>query len=173
MISERTSTANCLTFDTEAALCLLQRMLSLVRRSRETPLQFEIDSERIAAVALDEFGASSLFEDTRLTRNLGILNGLIHQIPGGEGEPLKSDLRNTSSRSQCDQGRVGMHSVAAWLEHLYGVAREIHPQAIDMLALRLQGFDARDIAQHLDLGRRLVQRVLSDMQAGWAQAAVN
>lgn len=161
-MSERSTAANHLTLDAETALPLLQRMLSLVRRSRETPLQFEIDSERIAAAALDEFGGSYLFQHTRLTQDLAILNQLIHRILSGEGEPLK-----------VDRGPARVGSIAAWLEQVYQLARAIHPQAIDMLGLRLQGFESRDIAEHLVLGRRLVQRVLSDMQVEWTRINVN
>jgi hypothetical protein len=173
IISERSFAAHHFTFDTEAALPLLQRMLFLVRRSRETPLQFEIDSHGIAAAALDEFGGGSLFQHGRLAQDLGILNELIHQVLGGEDEPPTADVRSTSGPAPFGQCPAGVHSIAAWLEQLYRVTRAIHPQAIDVLALRLQGFEPRDIAERLDLGGKLVQRVLSEVQAEWTQAEVN
>jgi hypothetical protein len=148
-------------------------MLFFVRRSRETPLQFKIDSAGIVAAAIGEFGGRSLFEGAGLAQQLGIFNTLIRRALAGESNPSKSGLRSTHEHPTLNEVSVPACSMAVWLEQLYQMARNVHPQAIDILALRLQGFGPRDIAEDLDLGQRLVHCVLSDMREDRAHATVN
>jgi hypothetical protein len=55
------------------------------------------------------------------------------------------------------------HPLATWLDALYETARHTHPRAIDVLALRVEGWDDREIARKLGLGLRLTVRIRIDL----------
>ena len=131
-------------------LPLLQRLLACLRCSRETPLQFEIDSAGIAASALAEVPAGDALHAEPA------LNALIDEF--------LSDDAKAPARSGHPQSR----SLAEWLDRLYQVMRSVHPSAVDIIALRVAGFDARDIAERLGLGLRQVRSMTREMRASWA-----
>jgi hypothetical protein len=168
-VSERGCSADLFSFNAQTALPLLQRMLFFVRRSRETPLQFEIDSEGIVAAALQEFGGGISFDAGSAEQHLQVFNSLIHRALGSKEEPLKSVSELIPKRPSFANSPVGAHSLAAWLDQLYQLARAMHPEGIDILTLRVQRFESRDIAEQLDLGRRLVDRILNDLREEWPQ----
>jgi hypothetical protein len=58
-------------------------------------------------------------------------------------------------------------SLANWLQHVNLVFQAIHPAAIDILGLRLEGHEDREIAERVGLGLRLVRRILQDMRLAW------
>lgn len=137
----------------EECRTLLQRMLACLRRSRETPLQFEIDAAGIVAAALADAPASLAGDESGATTGL---NGLIEDLLGAEHRA--SSGRETASKPA---------SLAAWLTRLYRSLRAVHPAAIDIVALRLDGYDDRAIAERLRLGPRLVRHITSQMRADW------
>lgn len=149
----------------EAALLLL-RMLSLLRRSRETPLQFEIDSAGIVAAALMEYSGNAVCYET-----IAALNSLINQVLSGECE-TSDDISSEPPKElegEIDSGTS--NPLPLWLRQLYQLSRQTHPQAIDLLALRLEGYGLRDASERLDIGLRLAQRILQDVRASWKRAA--
>jgi hypothetical protein len=132
---------------------LLQRMLACLRRSRETPLQFEIDAAGIVAAALADASALSAAGDARAESSL---NELIGEMLGAEESiPFTPE---TASRQE---------TLAEWLTRFYRPLRAVHPSAIDILAMRLNGFGDREIAERLELGLRLVQHTVAAMRAEW------
>lgn len=123
-------------------LPLLQRLLACLRHSRETPLQFEVDCEGIVAAALTDTPADPC-------RAAPMVNQLVGDILG--------------AWSDCPVGT----SLVAWLDRLYRAIRGVHPVAIDILALRVEGYVARDIAERLGLGLRQVHSMMHEMRARW------
>lgn len=49
------------------------------------------------------------------------------------------------------------------LERLWERAREVDPDALEIVRLRHEGFPDRDIAERLGLGLRLVRRIAADV----------
>jgi hypothetical protein len=157
---------------------LLQALLIQLRRSRQTPLQFGIDSEGIADAALLEFfdgvqGDSRQRLDWQLAT--GALDGLVAQClqlecsSPGEEALISSGFPNPHSR--CEMSALALdatpHPLVLWLERFYTVMSEVHPQAIDIVGLRVEGFEDRDIAKRLELGLRLVKGIVRDMHVNW------
>lgn len=168
-------------------LPLLRALLSCLRRSLETPLQFEIDSEGIVGFVLKDFpdviqgnGASRLGEWEWAKVEPG-LNALVERLLGETGEwvapaPLP-DIRppsfNDANPALSESTHTiagGRHPLARWLERFYQAMRQVHPRAIDIAGLRLEGFQERDIAGRLGFGLRLVRSILNGMQANWRTA---
>jgi len=133
-------------------LPLLQRLLACLRRSRETPLQFEIDSAGIAAAVLADFSPERAKDAKRV---VGALSALIDECMRGDA----------SGDVDCD--RAAASSLVEWIDRFYRAMRSVHSAAIDILALRVEGFEARDIADRLNLGLRQVHSILREMRASW------
>lgn len=129
----------------EEWLPLLQRLLACLRHARETPLQFEVDCEGIVAAALIDAPA-----DPRCATPM--MNQLVGDI---------LDVRSD---------RAADASLATWLDRLYRDMRAVHPAAIDILALRVEGYVPRDIAERLGLGLRQVHHMTREMRARWQGA---
>jgi hypothetical protein len=136
----------------EKWLPLLQRLLACLRRSRETPLQFEIDSASIVSAALADHPSvrSSDAGDA-----IAALNQLVAGLLADDELPvLRSHGRNVS--------------LARWVDEFYRGMRSVHALAIDIIALRVEGFEPRDIAEKLGLGLRQVRSILREMRTSWA-----
>lgn len=131
---------------------LLQRMLACLRRSRETPLQFEIDAGGIVAAALAD-ASSAVARDQAGAESA--LNELIEDLLGVE--------RGVSFAPEA----VRPAGLAAWLARVYRTLRAVHPATIDILALRLDGLEDRAIAGRLHLGLRLVRQITRETRADW------
>lgn len=132
-------------------LSLLQRMLSCLRRSRDTLLQFEIDSKGIVATASADFSPGLASDAAQAAASL---NALIAQFLDSDGVG--------------DSPAAEVASLAAWLDHFYKTMRAVHPSAIDIIALRVEGFEPREIAGRLRLGLRQVQSIMREMRTSWA-----
>lgn len=62
---------------------------------------------------------------------------------------------------------VAHHPLGDVLCQLTHTLRPVHPHAMGLLALWLEGFDDRDAAERLGLGRRLVRQIRADAHAAW------
>jgi hypothetical protein len=80
--------------------------------------------------------------------------------------PLSADLAPPDAPAGCEEVETALRS---WIEGLGGAFREVHPTAIEIVALRRDGFQDRDIAERLKLPLRLVRRIMVDVQAAWRQ----
>ena len=115
------------------ARSVLGAMLDCVRRGGDTPLQFGIDSAAIVRAQPDFRCVEAAELDAAATELLGA------------------------------PWSAGAASVESWLDRFYAAARVVDPQAIEIVGLRLEGFDDREIADRLSLGPRLVRRILRDI----------
>jgi hypothetical protein len=138
---------------------LLQEMLARLRRYRDTPLQDGIDSAGIVQAALRLFSAGPSaagpghFPDLKSVQF--VLDGLVARALGAG--PL-------------DRAGSNGAGLAGWLEHLHATLRAVHPAAVEMVGLRVEGCQDREIAERLGLGLRLLKRILRDLRAAWDQA---
>jgi hypothetical protein len=154
---------------------LLQALLAHVRRARQTPLQFGIDSEGIVAAALKDLGSSEgrsgPWEDGPIVT--AALNKLVDRFL--QNEPMSSVTEGRSPRlkpsTRRDSGDTNAsHPLANWLDCLYTTMSDVQPRAIEILGLRVEGFQDRDIAERLGLGLRLVKHIIEDMRVHWSVA---
>lgn len=164
------------------ALPLLQQLMAEVRRVRDMPLQFEIDSAAIAVAVWNEFWPrvdmeerSSLSDGRRLCE---ALDELIRQaVDGGDFNDAVGNVRGRSSDDLRFHGRDAspadgnpLPALAEWFDRLCSSLRIVNVQAIDAVVLRLEGYDVRDVARRLGTGRHLVQRRLAETRENVSQA---
>ena len=151
---------SCATPNREEALQpLLLAILTRLRRFRDTPLRFGINSQEIAAAAWNDFIISlpekyrNEWQDQNIVAFL-LTTQVLHLL----SPESPSDARNTNQ------------SLADWITHLYRVLRESDDRAVEIMELRVDGLQARDIAEQLNLGLRLVKRILHEMDFNWNHA---
>ncbi len=156
---------------------LLQKMLIPIHRARETPLQFEIDSGRIVEAALREFlverpeSERAQWQDwqpVRVSLDQFVLQALVDvEEPGAAEHPQASGVHQPAPG---DASGDLAHALAVWLKRLFNVMRDVDQRAIEILALRLEGYGCRDIAGRQGTGMRLVRRIIHEMGTGWGGA---
>jgi hypothetical protein len=160
---------------------VLKQILTSAQRAPDTPLRFGIDSEEIVAAALKSFSMGEAAEDARCSQDWTIVSSVFESLlkrglvdepawrAEAEQRPLarqtpvsrhggNGDAPGNGARSN---GR-GLHPLAAWLEQFYGRVRGVHPRAIEIVALRMEEYTSREIAQRLGIGLRLVHRIIED-----------
>jgi DNA-directed RNA polymerase specialized sigma24 family protein len=168
----------------------LLEMIRLVQRRRVALLNARIDSHAIVNDALHsfltgipkgEFPALSNHEEVKKALTSLVTRTLCDQIrwhrrkkrdvgleQQGGGIPLEAipdakELAATAGDLACD--------LASWLDQLRAFVRDVHPKAIDIIELSLQGLDNNDIAAVLSLAVRTVQKIKQDMFLAWKKAA--
>ena len=160
--------------DAEPILVLLRALLAQLRRSRQTPLQFGIDSEGIVAAALKQFFASAAGNDLRPCQDWQFATAVLDELVAQFLQPgCRSLLTSAPTTRGCDAQTEDIASprpLAIWLERFYTVMTEVQPRALDIAALRVEGLEDRDIAERLELGLRLVKRIVQDMRSQWTVA---
>ena len=140
---------------TEKYSSLLHGLLSAIRCAHETPLSFEIDASGIAALAWQEL----------LSECPAIEHGDCAFSPPSLIAGLDSVLGRQSSAGNYPESSELLTTLAAWLRELFETLRSIDPQAIEIAGLRAEGFDHRAISEGLDIGLRLVNRIVKDIQS--------
>jgi len=151
---------------------LLLVMLARLRRDRDTPLRDGIDSAAIIQEALRTCSAVPLavpgcpMPDLQLSE--AILDGVIERALRDEQRP--GPERPVSSDGRLDRAVAKGADLATWLGHLHAALRATHPTAVEMVVLRVEGCEDREIAQRLGLGLRLVRRVIRDLRRAWEQS---
>jgi hypothetical protein len=116
------------------ARALLAAMLDCIRRGGDTPLNFGIDGAAVVRAAL----------------------ALVPACRPDELDAAAAELLGVP-------WTAGAATLDAWLDRFYLAARTVDPQAVEILGLRLDGFEDREIAAKLDLGPRLVRRIIRDV----------
>ena len=165
---------------------LLEALLGELRRARETPLQFGIDSEGIVSAALKTFlagdadnGLAARDDWPSATMALDrLVARLLHPQADCESDALiystsegrALDRVAGSNRPDSPAAKATTHPLAAWLERFYTIMTEVQPRAVEIVMLRVNGFNARDVAERLGLGLRMVQRITDDMRTNWKRA---
>ena len=172
---------------------LLQALLVHLRRSRQTPLQFGIDSERIVGAALQEFFAGVADSDSHQWQDWHFATAALDELVaqclrpqcGGHREGALISCGFPDPHSGFEMGLLASaamtrecgaptaeatpHSLVLWLERFYTLMSDVQPRAIDIVELRVEGFEDRDIAERLELGVRLVKQVVQDMRVHWGR----
>ena len=160
----------------------LQEMIAGIRRHRETPLLAGFDSFGIVDAAVQSLlvanpdleldhlrdwkAVKTIFNRLVLAALLDDLNpseetrGLSNNATGGNTQPPAREQGNGQA----------IHPWAGWLEHFHSVMQEVHPKAIEIISLRVEGFQNREIAERVELTRRIVGRIVHDMQRAWKTA---
>lgn len=179
-------------FDLERALRpFLRDMLRFIRRHREALLIPRIDSEGVIYAALnsfltgarkDEFPAMQNQEEVRKVLTTLIIRTLHDEIkwhtaqkrtPHREQPSENHDeLFGATAKGQQAQAGSSPSELAGWLENFLNVMRRVHPNAIDIVTLRIEGLTNQEIKDELGLGLRRVQMIIQDMRMAWEEAAV-
>jgi ferredoxin len=113
---------------------VLLEMLSCLRVGGPAPAQFRIDGEGIVRAVLKGRKVSAA--------------------------ALDAEARG---RSPAPEGEDDARRLADWLERFHAECRAVDPRALEIVALRLEGRDLREIAERLGIGPRLVERILADL----------
>jgi hypothetical protein len=151
---------------------LLERILHGLRPVVQTPLQFEIDASGLACAAWRSFTQDVSAEDRALlqddVRICSALDGLLLVVLKDADEigadlPLPDARRYSGTDGEAPMDRL--RRLAEWTQCLCNVLRNTHPQSLEFVGLRAEGFSSREIATKSGTGKRLVRRVLADVRA--------
>jgi len=147
----------------ERVRSLLIEMLSCVRHSQDTPLYFGIDGQRIVASALSSIEADCV-EAESLREYPGEvmerIEGLVREALGASHHALDSAAERADSRPLPAR-------LVFWMEGAHDRMRAVHPMALDILGLLVEGETSREVSERLALGLRLIQRICADMRKAW------
>jgi ATP/maltotriose-dependent transcriptional regulator MalT len=153
---------------------LLLELLEPIRHSDDTLLHFEIDSRAIAEPVWKNFVASLSREEIRQWENWELirnaLSNLVRQTldrhSGGTAIPgIDEEFHPPSDETT-------MPSLGAWFKRLVDLMQGIDQRTLQILALRIEGFNDRDISEQLGTGLRCIQRIAREMQLAWNAAPV-
>jgi hypothetical protein len=132
---------------------LLLGLLAPVRLTVATSVPAPIDGRAIAEVAWADFLAEfpQLSDDPSWTapRVIALLEEAV-------GRPVESEAPEID-------GDV-VDALASWLEAFIQCLQEIDPLAVEIIALRSEGFNNRAISEGLDTGLRLINRIVEDIR---------
>lgn len=170
---------------------LLREMLSRARRARETPLQFGLDSAEIVDAAVNDFLACSAdvelsqLQDwemveavfdmliSRALRDDGAHHGTEHRSPLTQRPRFGDSTVNEEAKAHADEPpeeEDTQHPLVGWLKRSRALMQRVHPAGIQIVELRVDGYQNREIAERLGLGLRLVNRIVDDMRTSWERA---
>ena len=140
----------------------LTEMLASIRHSARTPLYFGIDSVQIVAAALRKFDPAG-----------PELTGDPRRLCADFDRIARSALGCSPATDQGldDESPAGdvIPTLAAWFEQRHRTMGSVHPLALDVLALLIEGESPREVAERLDLGLRLIRRIVRDASATWTE----
>ncbi len=169
---------------------LLREILSRARRARETPLQFGLDSAEIVDAAVNDFLAGSADAELsqlqdwemveavfdilieRALRDDEAHDGTEHRSPLTQQPRLGDSKVNEDAKAHADEPpeENTQHPLVGWLKRSRALMQRVHPAAIQVVELRVNGYQNREIAERLGLGLRLVKRIVDDMRTSWERA---
>ncbi len=167
--------------DREAAFRpLAERLLKALRDQDRTPLR-EVDPAAIVHVAVhaDTSRSGVAWDEARpaldaiVGRALG--SGGVFSAgrsrPEAPSRPRGEDGRNGHPTGRTDGALSDPDDVLVeWVRTVHRTMRQVHPTALDILVSRVRGEELREIAEELDLGLRLVRRLLAEMEEAWRSA---
>jgi len=164
----------------EAIRVLLEEVLGCLRIAGQAPLGSRLDSRGTALSAISRFRL-------RVDRVclpapdvlLPALDAAVEEALADTGAKtdrappiLDSELPRQNGRAQesrldhpARSGEEALLPLAAWLDRVYEAIQSIDARASEVVALRVEGFTDREIAERLELGLRLVKRILCDLRA--------
>jgi DNA-binding NarL/FixJ family response regulator len=151
---------------------LLLEMLAGVRRHRETALLAGFDSRGIVTAALQSVSLvvpqSALnhlrdMDAVKASLRLVLKHTLQAQSECARDNPGERHMDRPAGVAEMQDEHV-IQWLAVWLEIFCGVMNELHPKAIEVVMLRVEGCDNRQVARRLGLPLRLVKRVVHDIR---------
>lgn len=151
---------------------LLERILHGLRPVVQTPLQFEIDASGLACAAWKSLTQEVSVEDRALledgVRICSALDDLLLVVLEDAEDfrrdtPLPDAQRYSGTDGETPLDRL--RRLAEWTQNVANVLRDTHPQALEFVGLRAEGFSSREIATKSGTGARLVRQVLADVRA--------
>jgi hypothetical protein len=157
---------------------LLPDVLACLRRRHSMPLQDDDEGLPISAATFHAL-ASKHFPQPWKSQLNGVdlrsaLDRLVDQLlvvgqPSMAGDCSGAPLisADDSPQARPEAGKEIETALSAWLESLWTSLREVHPKAIEVLALRREGFQEREVSERLMLPLRLVRRIVDDTRAAW------
>ncbi|MFQ5459984.1 MAG: hypothetical protein ACE5EL_04250 [Anaerolineae bacterium] len=168
---------------------LLAGLLRRARLARHTPLHFDIPAEAIARAAAADFATETPAAVLESWGDWGAVTAALTDLvwrridatsegdvaPGRRAPATAPPAQTPPAIHPGPTRGVGAapawflaapvpHPLATWLEEMYEAMRAVDPAAIDIVTLRAQAYGDRDIAGRLDLGLRLLRRVLADLR---------
>ena len=153
--------------ETERARTLLIEMLASIRHSRATPLYFGIDAPRIVAAALRKVDAGGAHPARPCAASDAA------QLCAAMDRLARDALGCLAAADEgSDDGSAPLEALrvpATWLEDRQHLLGSVHPLAMDVLGLLVEGESKRDVAERLDLGLRLTRRIARDARVAWME----
>lgn len=125
---------------------LLSAFLSSLACYQHTPLDFEIDYAAILSDACRELGFAHPPPPSTVVLFDRLVSDALGLIPPHQPQP---------------------RPLASWLESCSRTLRPVDPMAFDILRLAIDGCLPGEIAQRLEIGPLLVQRLVSDVASAW------
>ncbi len=141
---------------------LLQRLLAPIRLSHETPLQIEIDSRGLASSAWQFFACENPALKNKAAVNAAEIIADLNRLML---EHLSDDCSIPGNAPPLANGSPDIETALAdWLDTLFQEVRTIDPEAIEIIALRVEGLDNRSISEKIKSGLRLVECIVEDIR---------
>ncbi len=148
---------------------LLLELLEPIRHSDDTLLHFEIDSQAIAEPVWENFVASLSREELRRWGNWEAIRAALSTLVGQTLDRPSDITPPTGGREgfQATNDEATMQSLGAWFKRLVDRMQGVDQRTLQILALRIEGYDDRDISEQLGIGLRCIQRITGEMQLAW------
>ncbi|MBI2481136.1 MAG: hypothetical protein HYV60_21620 [Planctomycetia bacterium] len=155
---------------------LLLEMLAGVRRHRETTLLAGFDSGGIATAALHSVSIVVPQTALRHLRDMDAVKTSFRMVLKHTLQDQPEHAHENRCTRHAERGTVASATVsdpqdeqvvrwlAVWLEIFCGVMNGVHPKAIEVVMLRVEGCDNRQVARRLGLPLRLVKRIVHDIR---------
>lgn len=155
---------------------LLQQLIGELHRVRGTSLLFQVDSPSIVTATwnaqwplLDEDERRIVSDGQRLCQTLDELllqacRDECDEQRAGVSEPPNEDGRLTMATGKLQDMHHPLAALARWFDELSEALHAASDASVAALALRLEGYDVRDVALRLGLGVRLVLGLLAEVR---------
>lgn len=141
---------------------LLLDILAPMRDDDDTLLHFEIDSQSIAKDVWANFVASLSATEARQWKDWRTIESTLSNV-------VQQNLTEQFKNGEQSTIATNTTSLALWLDRLIAVMRGIDQRTLKILALRIEGFDDRDISEQLETGLRCIKQITQEMQQAWDQ----
>ncbi len=140
----------------------LTDLLGIVRRAGDTPLESRVDGVGLAHAALGVFRTRfppMATSDPDAVAGTDRLNDILATALRDEDPPWSGPAEEVGPSPPT---LPDVRTLAAWIEYLCTGFRSIDPRAVDIVALRLEGWTDPEIAGRLAIGSGLVRRISLD-----------
>ncbi len=152
---------------------LLLELLEPLRCNDDTLLYFEIDCRTLAEPIWENFVASLSRTELRELKNWPIIEKTLSTLVRktlARGNSF-TEASETDSKPIQNTDKSPPQSLGIWLERLVEMMQGIDQRALQILALRLESFENRDISEQLETGLRCVQQISQEMKIAWNSPA--